>query len=306
MSRLDGKVALVTGAGRGYGRAVAIAYASERAKVIAVDNEANDLLELKRLIETNHGKVLTMNVDLSNPEEIENMKDQVVSEYGRLDVLVNNAAVSPWKTIDETTTEDWDYTIAVNLRAYFLTCKVFHSKMKERGGGSIINVSSMSGEEGTIGEVAYSPSKFGVEGLTQCLALELRKENIAVNSIIPVTSDPSSYPGKPLKYTSLTSREAEHTDDRFADYESIVKAFSEAWIFLALQDGSGVTGQRFLSMELARILKEEGQEAATKWKGKLMRAVYTPYDFPKSIRFLHRTPEGIVEEHRELSSRANP
>jgi NAD(P)-dependent dehydrogenase (short-subunit alcohol dehydrogenase family) len=301
MSRLDGKVALVTGAGRGYGRSVAIAYASEGAKVIAVDIEADDLLELKQLIESNHGNVVTMNVDLSNPERIEDMKDQVISEYGRLDVLMNNAAVSPWKTIDETTTEDWDHTLAVNLRAYFLTCKMFHSKMKEGGGGSIINVSSMSGEEGTIGEIAYSPSKFGVEGLTQCLALELRKENIAVNSIIPVTADPSSYPRKPLKYTSLTSKEAEHTKDKFADYESVVKAFSEAWVFLALQDGSGVTGQRFLSMELARILNEEGLGAAVKWRGKLMRAVYTPYDFPKSLRFLHRTPAGIVEEHQEFS-----
>jgi len=298
MSRLEGKVALVTGAGRGYGRAVAMVYAREGAKVIAADIERDDLQDLARLMASNRGDVFTMVVDLSKPSEIQRMKDEAMSKYGRLDILVNNAAVSPWKTLDETTVEDWDYTLDVNLRAYFLTSKFFHAKMNEGGGGSIINVSSMSGEEGTIGEIAYSPSKYGVEGLTQCLALELKKENIAVNSIVPITSDPASWPGKPLKYTSMNSKEVSAVRNQFVDYKSLAEAFSEAWVFLGLQDGSGVTGQRFFSMNLTRVLKEDGWGTSVKWRGKLTRAVYSPYDFPKSLRFLHRTVNGIVEEHQ--------
>jgi NAD(P)-dependent dehydrogenase (short-subunit alcohol dehydrogenase family) len=298
MNRLAGKVALVTGAGRGYGRAIAMAYAKEGAKVIAADIERGDLQDLIRVITSEGRDVFPIIVDLSKPTDIRRMKDEVISKYGCLNILVNNAAVSPWKTLDETTVEDWDHTLDVNLRAYFVTCKFFHGKMAEGGGGSIINVSSMSGEEGTIGEIAYSPSKYGVEGLTQCLALELKKENIAVNSIVPLTSDTSSWPGKPMKYTSMSSREASTVRSQFADCDSLVEAFSEAWTFLGLQDGSKVTGQRFLSMSLAHALKEQGWEISANWRGKLTRAVYSPYDFPKSLRFLHRTANGIVEEHQ--------
>jgi NAD(P)-dependent dehydrogenase (short-subunit alcohol dehydrogenase family) len=168
--------------------------------------------------------------------------------------------------------------------------------MKKQGHGSIINVTSRSAEEGFVGEIAYCPSKFGIEGLTQCMALELRQYNIAVNSL-----NVGAPPGKQLKPTSLTLEEARKLPDelkqQYADDDSMVEAFSEAWTFLALQEGRQITGQRLLVRELAAFLKKEGWDAAvSKWRGKLTRAVYTPYDFPKLVRY--QTPEGGWKELR--------
>ena len=294
MKRLTGKVALVTGSGRGFGRPIAIAYALEGAKVIAAALEKEELDDLARDGMAKGGEILPVPVDLSRPEEVERMRDLVLDRYGRLDVLVNNAAVSLWKTIDEMTARDWDLTLDVNLRAYFLNVKAFLDAMRKQGGGSIVNVTSRSAEEGFVAEIAYCPSKFAIEGLTQCLALELKQSNIAVNSL-----NVGAPTGKQLKPTSLTLAEANKLPDevkaRYADDDSMVEEFSEAWVFLALQKGSDITGQRFNVRELAKFLRNEGWDAAlAKWKGKLTRATYVPYDFPKSVRY--QTADGGWKE----------
>ena len=294
LGKLSGRVALVTGSGRGYGRSIAIAYAREGAKVVAVARSTNELDEVASAIRAKGGEVLTISVDLSKESEIDRMKKEILDKYGRLDILVNNAAVSLWKTMEQMTAKDWDLTVAVNLRAYFLNAKAFLDTMKKQGHGSIINVTSRSAEEGFVGEIAYCPSKFGIEGLTQCMALELRQYNIAVNSL-----NVGAPPGKQLKPTSLTLEEARKLPDelkqQYADDDSMVEAFSEAWTFLALQDGHQITGQRLLVRELSAFLKKEGWDAAvSKWRGKLTRAVYTPYDFPKLVRY--QTPDGGWKE----------
>ena len=174
---------------------------------------------------------------------------------------------------------------SVNLRAPFILTKVFLETMKSQRRGSIINIASLSSEKGFVAEIAYCPSKFGLEGLTQCLALELKPYGIAVNSL-----NVSTPPGKMLKPTGLTLAELEkmpkETREQYADDDMLVEAFTDAWVFLALQDASGVTGQRFRTMELAEYLKQNGWEAAVaKWRGKLTKAVYVSYDFPKSVRY---------------------
>jgi len=294
MGRLSGKVALVTGSGRGFGRPIAIAYAREGAKVVAAALESSELDELAYVIRSRGGEITTIPVDLSKEAEIDRMKKKILDTYGRLDVLVNNAAVSLWKTMEQMTVEDWDLTLAVNLRAFFLNVKVFLDTMKKQGRGSIINITSRSAEEGFVGEVAYCPSKYAIEGLTQCMALELKQYNIAVNTL-----NVGAPPGKQLKPTSLTLEEARRLPDeikqRYADDDSMVEAFSDAWTFLALLDGHQITGQRLGVRELAEFLKKEGWESAvSKWRGKLTRAVYTAYDFPKSVRY--QTPEGGWKE----------
>ena len=296
MRRLEGKVILVTGSGRGFGRSVAVAYAMEGAKVVSVARTISELDHTANVIHARGGEVLTVPADLSRVEEIYRLRDEVLKTYDRLDVLFNNAATSPWKTIDEMTVEDWDRTIAVNLRAPFLLTKAFLETMKSQGGGSIVNVTSASAERGFVAELAYCPSKYGLEGLTQCLALELRPLNIAVNSL-----NVAAPPGKSLKPTELTDAKAREMPaeirSRYAGVDSMVEAFRDAWVFVALQDASGVTGQRLSTRRLAEELKRDGWDEVTeRYRGKLTKAVYEQYDFPKRVRY--QTPDGGWKELR--------
>jgi NAD(P)-dependent dehydrogenase (short-subunit alcohol dehydrogenase family) len=290
LRRLEGKVALVTGSGRGFGRPVAVAYALEGARVVSVARTSSELAITEEMINSNGGEVLTIQVDLADPDEIMKLKGRVLDEYGRMDVIFNNAATSPWKTVGETTVEDWDRTLAVNLRAPFLLTKAFLDAMSGQGGGSVIIVTSGAAVKGFVAEVAYCPSKYGLEGLTQCLALELKPHNIAVNTL-----GVAAPPGKGLKPTELTQEEADRMPsevrERYADDESMVDAFREAWTFMALQDGGGVTGQRVSTRRLAEELERDGWDAVReRMRGRLTRAVYEPYEFPRSVRY--QTREG--------------
>jgi len=294
MNRLSGKVVLVTGSGRGFGRALAIAYASEGAKVVSVARSVNELRDAEKAMKKVGGEVLTVPADISNDEGIQLVHEKTIEAYGGLDVLVNNAATNSWLTIDNMTLESWDHIISVNLRAPFALTMAFLHSMKERGGGNIINITSRSAERTNLAQLAYCPSKYGLEGLTQCLALELKEYNIAVNSL-----NVASPPGQRLKPTALTLKEAEKVPDSvrelYADDDSMVHHFRDAWVFLALQDGNGITGQRLLTKTLADVLRDEGEEAAVNlYKGKRILSVYTPIDWPEMLRY--QTPEGGLKE----------
>ncbi len=285
---------MVTGSGRGFGRFVAVAYAMEGTRVVSVARTRQELDRTADIIHARGGEVLTVPVDLSRVDEIYRLRDEVLDAFGRLDVLFNNAATSPWKTIDEMTVDEWDRTIAVNLRAPFLLAKAFLGAMGAQGRGSVVNVTSGSAVKGFVAELAYCPSKFGLEGLTQCLALELRPYNIAVNSL-----NVAAPAGKSLKPTSLTEAEAgampEEVRAHYADVDSMVEAFGDAWVFVAMQDASGVTGQRLSTRRLAEELKRDGWDATVaKYRGKLTKAVYEPYDFPRSVRY--QTSDGGWKE----------
>ncbi len=294
MRRLEGKVALVTGSGRGFGRSIALAYGLEGAKVVCVARTVSELEGTRDLILSSGGDAEVLRVDLAVPDEIDSLREVVEEGFGGLDVLVNNAATSPWKILDEMTVEDWDRTLWVNLRAPFLLAKAFKGSMTDRGGGSIINVTSRSAEMGFVAEVGYCPSKYGLEGLTQCLALELKPLDIAVNSL-----NVSAPEGKRLKPTELTLREAaemsEEERSRIASDAEMVEAFTDVWAFLALQKGSGVTGQRLSTRGLAEELDRDGWEAVEeRLKGRLTMAVYQTYDFPRKVRY--QTPQGGWDE----------
>lgn len=294
MRSLKDKVIMVTGSGRGFGRAMAYAYALAGAKVVSVSRTVSELKSLEEKILSKDGQVLTVPTDLTDEKAIGSLKSKVTDEFGPLDVLVNNAATSPWKRFDDMTTWDWDLTLGVNLRAPFILSKTFVSDMRKQGQGSIINVTSKSSEIGFLAELGYCPSKFGIEGLTQVLAMELQHDNIAANSLGVGAPE-----GLRLKPTELTLDEAENMPEeiksKYATDESMAEAFTDAWSFLALQNGRNVTGQRFGTRQLAKYLGEHGWEAAvSNWRGKLTKAVYTPYDFPKSVRY--QTPEGGFKE----------
>jgi len=294
MKRLENKVILVTGSGRGFGRGMAYAYALEGAKVVITSRTRKELSSLESSIRSKGGECLLATADISDAKEINELKEAVLDKYGRLDVLVNNAATSPWKVFEDMTVEDWNKTINVNLRAPFVLSKAFLPTMKEQGAGSIVNVTSASAQIGFIAEIGYCPSKFGIEGLTQCLAMELYQYNVAVNSLGVGAPE-----GKRLKPTELTLEQAEKMPDSikdlYADDESMAAAFSNAWTFLALQDAHGVTGQRFGTKQLEDYLRVNGWEAAVaNWTRKLTKAVYVTYDLPEKVRY--QTPEGGIKE----------
>ncbi|GAG90677.1 unnamed protein product, partial [marine sediment metagenome] len=239
---------------------MAYTYALAGAKVVSVSRTVSELESLEKKIKEKGGEVLTVPTDLTDEKAILSLKDKVMDEYGHLDVLVNNAATVPWKTFEDMTTRDWDLMLSVNLRAQFILSKVFFDSMRLQGQGSIINITSKSSEIGFIAEVGYCSSKYGVEGLTQCLAMELQPHNIAVNSL-----GVGAPPGLRLKPTELTLEEADSMPDeikaRYASDESMAEAFTEVWSFLALQNAKGVTGQRFGTRQLAEYLRLNGWEA---------------------------------------------
>ena len=294
MKSIKDRVILVTGSGRGFGRAMAYTYALEGAKVVAAARTKEELDDLAKVVRSKGGEILTVQTDLTKDDAINKLRDKTLNTYGRLDTLVNNAATSLWKTFEEMSVQEWDFSMAVNLRAPFILSKAFFETMRKQGEGSIINVTSRSAEVGFVAEIAYCPSKYGIEGLTQCQALELKQYNIAVNSL-----NVASPPGKRLKPTELTLAQAKKMPkeirDAYADDESLYAAFKDAWIFLAVQDANGVTGQRIGTQELAEYLKRNPWTAAVaKWGKKLTQAVYVQYDFPKSVRY--QTPEGGIKE----------
>lgn len=294
LNEMKDKVVLVTGSGRGFGRGMAVAFARAGAKVAGCSRTRSELESMAETIRSHGGEVSIYPMDLSNEKEIYEMRDDILDRYGRLDCLVNNAATSLWKTFDQMTVKDWDLTFDVNIRSQFILSKAFFETMKNQNSGSIINITSRSAEVGFVAEIGYCPTKYAIEGLTQCLAMELKQYNIAVNSL-----NVASPPGKRLKPTELTLAEAAEMPDeireKYADDESMVEAFQEAWVFLALQDGSGVTGQRLGTREIAEYLRRNGKAAAVaKWTKKLTQAVYVTYDLPKSVRY--QTPEGGIKE----------
>jgi NAD(P)-dependent dehydrogenase (short-subunit alcohol dehydrogenase family) len=293
--RLKGKNILVTGSGRGFGQSMAVAFAAEGAHVISTARTVSELQNTEHYIEAVGGKVSTFPCDLTDDTSIHALVN-LVEALGGLDVLVNNAATSPWLTIDQITPLDWDRTLAVNLRAPFMLVMHLYKKMAEKGGGSIINITSRSAEVGFMAELAYCSGKYGLEGLTQCLALELKNHNIAVNSL-----NVGAPPGYRLKPTELTEEEAsmmpEEIRGRYAPVDMMIQHFTNAWVFLALQKGDGITGQRFKSRKLAEELMALGEaELMKRNRGKLLEAVYQQIYFPEKVKY--QTREGGWKETR--------
>jgi NAD(P)-dependent dehydrogenase (short-subunit alcohol dehydrogenase family) len=183
MKRLDGKVAIVTGSADGIGKATAALFAKEGARVIGADinsQKGNDTIEK---IVTQGGEARFVKADVSNSEDVKRVIDCAV-EFGGLDILFNNAGVEVVKALVDTSEEEWDRTMKVNLKSVFLCCKYAIPLMVEKGAGVIINNASVAGLVGSFSP-AYSASKGGIIALTRVLAVELAQSNIRVNCICP-------------------------------------------------------------------------------------------------------------------------
>jgi 3-oxoacyl-[acyl-carrier protein] reductase len=182
--RLDGKVALITGAGSGIGRASAERFAAEGAQVVAVDLQGE--AETAAAIEAAGGDALALSTDVADESAVAAMAEAALERFGKVDVLMNNAGVlDDYLAAADTPTEVWARVLGVNLNAHFFTARALVPQMLERGDGAIINVASTAGLNGGNGGVAYTASKHGVIGFTRQLAFDYARKGIRCNVLCP-------------------------------------------------------------------------------------------------------------------------
>lgn len=184
--KLDGKVAIVTGAGRNIGEEIARTLAREGAKVVVVDIDLAAAERVVKEIGQAGGKALAVQADVSNSAQVRATVERTVREFGGVDIMVNNASITVNKSILETTEEEWDRCQAVTLKSQFLFGKLVAEQMIKQGrGGRIVNIASTSGHLGRRNALAYCAAKGGVLNLTRAMACDLAPYKIRVNSVTP-------------------------------------------------------------------------------------------------------------------------
>ena len=185
MISLDGRVAMVTGASQGIGRACAVALAKAGAQVALAARNAAKLAEVAAEIEAAGGKAMPFEMDLASEESIKAVTKAVVAQYGKLEILVNNGGITRDNLMLRMKLADWNAVLQTNLTGAFLLTQAASSSMLKARWGRIINISSVVGETGQAGQANYAASKAGLIGLTMSLARELASRNITVNAVAP-------------------------------------------------------------------------------------------------------------------------
>jgi 3-oxoacyl-[acyl-carrier protein] reductase len=185
MISLDGRVAMVTGASQGIGRACAVALAKAGAQVALAARNATKLAEVAAEIEAAGGKAMAFEMDLASEDSIKAVTKAVVAQYGKLEILVNNGGITRDNLMLRMKLADWNAVLQTNLTGAFLLTQAASSSMLKARWGRIINISSVVGETGQAGQANYAASKAGLIGLTMSLARELASRNITVNAVAP-------------------------------------------------------------------------------------------------------------------------
>jgi 3-oxoacyl-[acyl-carrier protein] reductase len=185
MQRLSGKIAIVTGAGRGIGRSIALRLAGEGASVMLADILEENAIRTSVEIQASGGNAHGIYLDVADPRSIAAMIEQTRTVWGRIDLLVNVAGIGLTKTFLSTTLEEWERMLRINLTGTFLCSQGVARVMVEQHSGKIINIASLSGQRGGTGRAAYGASKGGVTVLTKVMAVELAPYGITVNEIAP-------------------------------------------------------------------------------------------------------------------------
>jgi NAD(P)-dependent dehydrogenase (short-subunit alcohol dehydrogenase family) len=183
--RLANRVAIVTGAGSGIGRAIAHRFGNEGAAVVCADRKGETATTTAGEIRAANGRALPVTVDIAEPVQVQAMVDKAVAEFGGIDILVNNAGVGLHRPFLDTSLEDWDRVMNVNLRGQFITSQAVARVMVQKNYGRIINMASIQGQRGGSGRAAYGTSKAALIQLTKIMAVELSPMGVLVNAIAP-------------------------------------------------------------------------------------------------------------------------
>lgn len=238
MGRLDGKVAIVTGSGRGIGRAVAMTFAREGAKVVIAELDLEPAEEVASDIKSAGGMAIAVSTDVSNRESVKKMVEAALKAFGQIDILVNNAGILRLNMLPKMTEDQWDAVLNTHLKGTFNCTQAVVTHMIDRKYGKVINVVSRAGIQGTIGQINYGSAKGGILGFTKSAAKELARHNINVNAVSPgaatrmtekIRTDPK------LSQVYLEQIPLR----RWAEPEEIAPAF----VFFASDEAAYITGQ---------------------------------------------------------------
>ncbi len=234
--KFTGKVVIVTGAGRGIGRAVATSFAEEGARVVIAEKDPATGQDVMRDISAGGGETIFIRTDISIPEQVSLMVGKTVEKFGRIDILVNNAGFGIWKSPLDLSVEEWDDVINTNLRGAFLCAREAARFMKDHGGGSIINIASTRAFMSEAGSEAYAASKGGVVALTHALAASLAQYRIRVNCISPGWIETGDY---------SALREADHLQ-HFSGRVGRPEDIARACLFLSGEGNDFISGENII------------------------------------------------------------
>jgi len=238
--KLKDKIALVTGSSRGVGRAVALGLAKQGANVVvnytSNENAANEVVET---IQSMGGKAIAVKADVAQKTEVENLVNSAIDTFGRLDILVNNAGFTRPAMMIKMTEDQWDQVVDIHLKGAFLCAQAAGLHMKEQKSGKIINVTSVAGIVGTVGQINYSAAKGGIISMTKSIARELARYNVCANviSLGIVATDMTEKIRSDEKLKEIYMNRI--LLKRFAEADDIAPAFA----FLASDESNYITGQ---------------------------------------------------------------
>jgi NAD(P)-dependent dehydrogenase (short-subunit alcohol dehydrogenase family) len=242
-------VALITGAGRGFGAGIALAFGRAGAKVCITDVNESELAVTAAEMEAAGGEVLPLIADVSSFEAMQSAVAQTVARWGRLDTLVSNAAIMPLVPFTQHTPDFWRKMIDVNLTGVYNGVKAAWDQMVSQGGGHLMSIASGASVRGFVDEVAYCAAKHGLEGFTKALALEAEPVNIAINTVGP---------GKLIKPTNITRAEWDALSPAERAKWTDPAELGRAFVWLASQPPARFTGLRFDAGPIADTLTAEG------------------------------------------------
>ena len=241
--RMEDKVVIVTGGGSGIGRATCYRLRQEGAKVVVADRNQAGAEETRELMEGNDQNSAVSRVDISRSSQVKQMVEATVSKFGRLDGLVNGAAIlirtPPLVDVEDV---DWDLTMDTNLKGTFYCCKYAIPAMLEHGGGSIVNISSMSGVRGVAYSVPYAVSKAGVIHLTKVAAAQYTHQGVRVNCIAPGGIDTPQMRGSTASAETFQERNVEHPMGRVGRPDEVANLIT----WLTSEEASYVSGSTYI------------------------------------------------------------
>lgn len=239
--RLKEKVAIITGAGQGIGRAFALRFAQEGARVVIADIQEDKASSVVQEIHDAGGQALAVKVDVSQPESVKAMVQQAITRFEHIDVMINNAAIFSsikMKPFDEITFDEWSGLMAVNLTGTFLCCQAVAPYMRAQQSGSIINISSSTVLMGRPWYAHYVTSKAGVVGLTRALARELGADNITINVVMPGSTETEV-----TRETVSSEQKKSILDGQSIHRRETPQDLVGALVFLASDESRFITGQ---------------------------------------------------------------